>query len=254
VEFAEKGFKRASTNAIVRQAGIGKGMLFYYFGSKEELFDFLCEYTLEFARNKYIGTFNAEVAGVGDFFERYRILVKKKYNAMQEHPELITFFESFYLPENADYFYKYAEGMAEIRDRTDHDIYGNLDESLFRDDLDPKAAIIYIKWILRGYELDLTSRFKSGTLNLEDNRVLQEEFRKFYSFWDDLRRIFYKRSEKTMDPAGSKASAGSTESEKSAESKASAGSTGSEKSAESKAPSVPMKPEKSGSQRNPRSP
>ncbi|MDR2043627.1 MAG: TetR/AcrR family transcriptional regulator [Clostridium sp.] len=49
-EFADKGFKRASTNA----ARIGKGMLFYYFGSKEELFDFLCEYTMEFARNTYL--------------------------------------------------------------------------------------------------------------------------------------------------------------------------------------------------------
>ncbi|MGC4018669.1 MAG: TetR/AcrR family transcriptional regulator [Muricomes sp.] len=49
VEFSVKGYKRASTNVIAEKAQIGKGMLFYYFGSKEELFHFLCEYTIEFA-------------------------------------------------------------------------------------------------------------------------------------------------------------------------------------------------------------
>ncbi|MBC7338085.1 MAG: helix-turn-helix transcriptional regulator, partial [Clostridia bacterium] len=37
-EFAEKGYGGASTNAIVREAGISKGLLFHYFGSKKDLF------------------------------------------------------------------------------------------------------------------------------------------------------------------------------------------------------------------------
>ena len=34
MEFAEHGYEKASTNRIVKEAGIGKGMLFYYFKSK----------------------------------------------------------------------------------------------------------------------------------------------------------------------------------------------------------------------------
>ncbi|MGK7378723.1 TetR/AcrR family transcriptional regulator [Planococcus sp. 1R117A] len=36
-EFAENGYQQASTNRIVKNAGIGKGMLFYYLESKRQL-------------------------------------------------------------------------------------------------------------------------------------------------------------------------------------------------------------------------
>ena len=34
-EFAEHGYDKASTNSIVKEAGIAKGLLFHYFGSKK---------------------------------------------------------------------------------------------------------------------------------------------------------------------------------------------------------------------------
>ena len=37
-EFAQNGFTQASTNAIIKRAGIPKGTLFYFFGSKKELY------------------------------------------------------------------------------------------------------------------------------------------------------------------------------------------------------------------------
>ncbi len=37
-EFTENGCKGASTNAIVQKAGIPKGTLFYFFGSKKAMF------------------------------------------------------------------------------------------------------------------------------------------------------------------------------------------------------------------------
>ncbi len=37
-EFSRKGFRAASMNSLVQQAGISKGSLFQYFGSKEALF------------------------------------------------------------------------------------------------------------------------------------------------------------------------------------------------------------------------
>lgn len=35
-EFAEKGFEQASTNTICKEAGVSKGLLFHYFGSKKK--------------------------------------------------------------------------------------------------------------------------------------------------------------------------------------------------------------------------
>lgn len=42
VEFSQQGYAQASCNRIVRLAGISKGSLFQYFGSKEGLFSFIC--------------------------------------------------------------------------------------------------------------------------------------------------------------------------------------------------------------------
>jgi len=46
-EFADKGYLRASTNAMVDGAGIPKGTLFYYFGSKKKLFLYLVDAAVE---------------------------------------------------------------------------------------------------------------------------------------------------------------------------------------------------------------
>ncbi|EMV4835388.1 helix-turn-helix transcriptional regulator, partial [Listeria monocytogenes] len=37
-EFTEKGYQAASTNKICEKAGVSKGLIFHYFGSKEKLY------------------------------------------------------------------------------------------------------------------------------------------------------------------------------------------------------------------------
>jgi len=59
-EFAEQGYERASTNRIVKKAGIGKGMLFYYFKSKRELFEYLIEYGISFVVDEYLNRIDGE--------------------------------------------------------------------------------------------------------------------------------------------------------------------------------------------------
>ena len=39
-EFAQKGYDSASTNEIVKEAGISKGLLFHYFKIKSSYFSF----------------------------------------------------------------------------------------------------------------------------------------------------------------------------------------------------------------------
>ena len=46
--FALKGYKDASTDVIVKEAGISKGLLFHYFTSKQGLYDFICDYSTKY--------------------------------------------------------------------------------------------------------------------------------------------------------------------------------------------------------------
>ena len=193
-EFAEKGFKRASTNTIVEKAGISKGMLFYYFGSKEELFDFLCDYTLEFGKSQYVQKFAAlsDENKTGDFLERYALLSEIKHAVISEFPIVIKFWESLYLPENEEYFKKHMQTAMELRDGVRKNLYGDIDYSLFREDVEPQNIVKYIIWLMDSFETDVTAKVKSGRLKTQDNDSLSDEWKRFYLFTDELRKIFYK--------------------------------------------------------------
>jgi AcrR family transcriptional regulator len=60
--FAENGFDGTSTKAIAGRAGVASGLLFYYFGSKQELLDTLIEERTLFEELKSIldSTVNAD--------------------------------------------------------------------------------------------------------------------------------------------------------------------------------------------------
>ena len=47
-QFYLEGYKRASTDEIVKDAKISKGLLFHYFLSKKGLYQFLCDYSIRF--------------------------------------------------------------------------------------------------------------------------------------------------------------------------------------------------------------
>jgi len=191
-EFADKGYKQASTNTIAANAQIGKGMLFYYFGSKEELFDFVCEYTIEFARNQYLTRFKLDT---GDFLERYRKLTDIKRQAMDKFPLHTAFFESFYREGNEEFFAKYIAGANALWEKIIGRIYENIDYTLFRDDIDGAAAVNYIKWLFDSYQNDVMERFKRGGANLSNPDARTLEWTRYDDFTRDVRRLLYKEGD-----------------------------------------------------------
>jgi len=188
-EIAQKGFKKASTNTIIKQAGISKGMLFYYFGSKEDLFDFLCEYTIEFAKREYIEKFAKNIK-TRDFIERCRALSEVKNYAMTHYPKIIKFYESSFLPSNSEYFSKYSDSIQEIYHAVRDGLYDNIDYSLFRDGIAPEKTLVYIRWLTERYEKELTDKLiDEGGMQRWD---VDAAFDDYYGFLADLRRAFYK--------------------------------------------------------------
>lgn len=47
--FAINGYKKASTDDMVKMTGVSKGLWFHYFGSKLGLYTFVCSYAVRFA-------------------------------------------------------------------------------------------------------------------------------------------------------------------------------------------------------------
>lgn len=85
-EFSESGYTGASMNHLVKRAGISKGSLFHYFGSKGELFDALVD--LAFGQVKEL------LKGVRDGSrgrppaERLEALLEAGFAFIEQHPRL----------------------------------------------------------------------------------------------------------------------------------------------------------------------
>ncbi|MCL2655605.1 MAG: TetR/AcrR family transcriptional regulator [Coriobacteriia bacterium] len=187
-EFGANGYDRASTNAIVSAAGISKGTLFNYFGSKIELFQTLVATALELVKTTYISQLDHDLR---DFLEKYRQATQVKYHAYHTHPHEFNFFGGVFLYEsNEPAVRKAAKRMEQIRVDAEAYFRQNNDTSLFLAGLDPPQAIRLMQYCLDGYERDMMRDLRGHTLAADKSEALWEDF---YRFLDQLRSVFYRK-------------------------------------------------------------
>lgn len=87
------GYKKTSAQDIAQAAGISKGMVFHYFGSKKGLY----QYLIKVASDEITQAFAADLdSSVSDFFDRILMLTSCKLRCLQKHPSLLSFFTSLY--------------------------------------------------------------------------------------------------------------------------------------------------------------
>ena len=89
-EFAQNGFEKASTNEIVKEAGISKGLLFHYFKDKKNLFLFLYDYCIEAGMKEFYEKVNLDER---DFFIRLNQIISIKFELLDKYPEMFRFIE-----------------------------------------------------------------------------------------------------------------------------------------------------------------
>lgn len=119
----------------MKEAGIGKGMLFYYFNNKKELYSYLKEYCLVNVEEGYLGTIDGKEP---DLFERMKRIVVVKMDFLSEYPEVINFIGTLLLNDQIDANVK--SRIEALNNGGYTKIYGNLDYSFFKEDIDvPKA-------------------------------------------------------------------------------------------------------------------
>ncbi|MCX8059538.1 MAG: TetR/AcrR family transcriptional regulator [Spirochaetes bacterium] len=106
-EFNSKNYDEASTNSIIKKASIGKGMLFYYFKSKENLFKYLIFYSIEkflyLIKEKFENINNFNNLG---FEEKLFLLFKIKIEIYRKNLLITNFIIKYFSnpPEILKYF------------------------------------------------------------------------------------------------------------------------------------------------------
>ena len=166
--FAENGYKKASTDDIVREAGISKGLLFHYFGSKEGLYLYVYEYSTRYVRMEY----DRSIPKNGmDFFELQRHMEKAKREIIRYYPYMTLFIQRAFRENDQELIDKLAENMDGYTALLS-EVYARADVSMFASDVDPSAILKLCLFTSDGI---LNDQFLSGTIN--PDAFLEESLR-----------------------------------------------------------------------------
>ncbi|WP_208559986.1 TetR/AcrR family transcriptional regulator [Marinilactibacillus kalidii] len=190
-EFDEQGYEKASTNKIASEAGIGKGTLFYYFGNKKRLYEYLLDTAFDIAEEHYLSKIDYNIR---DFFDRLDYVGKLKQKSQLEFPYALNFLAKVMLLTDTG---EWQENILEKRNRVEEAwsqvLTKNIDLSKFREDLPPDKVLNLIRWGLEGYRSELEATFKK---NPELYQLSEEELKPYYEDYETyislLKKTYYK--------------------------------------------------------------
>lgn len=145
-EFSRYGFSNTSTNNIVDNAAISKGLLYHYFGSKDRLYSVLKEFAVELAYRDVVDEINWNDS---DIYRRITQYYKIKIKIAREYPYLFKFVESLHYEMGE----RELEGYIATISPT---LYKNLltyniDFTKFDDSLDIRKSVNIIRWTIEKY-------------------------------------------------------------------------------------------------------
>ncbi|WP_078409129.1 TetR/AcrR family transcriptional regulator [Priestia abyssalis] len=175
-EFAQKGFDKASTNEIVKEAGISKGLLFHYFQNKKQLYLFLYEHTIDVLMEKIMEKINWDEK---DIFVRYRQIALLKIEIYKIYPEMLNFVKAIYKDSSSAVKIDIDRRGKEILESSLNKLFSDIDLSKFKKGIDTKKAINIINWTLEGFAYQMQEKVLSLSLeqiDMEETMAEMEEY------------------------------------------------------------------------------
>ncbi|MCK5128274.1 MAG: TetR/AcrR family transcriptional regulator [Clostridiales bacterium] len=187
-EFSLYPYEKASTNNIVKSAGISKGLLFHYFKSKQDLYDKLVGFVI----NKMYDEITEKIDWhESDIFERIKQIAIIKMKISKVYPNMFDFMLKVISRNNV----KKLEDSIKLYEKYGIDFQSvigdvftkNIDYSKFRDQSTIAQSINVIRWTIEKYG-------EEQILALDD--IQDMDFEKAINDMDEyisiLKKTFYK--------------------------------------------------------------
>jgi TetR/AcrR family transcriptional regulator len=169
-EFAQKGYEKASTNAMVEALGIAKGLLFHYFGSKKGLYLYLWEHTARIFNEELLAHMRHSEGKRDDFFSRIRTNTVVKLRTCLEYPTEYRFLMQSVsgLPQEVE------EDLSAVRDKlyalfmqasTETGI-GDLSPGNLRKGVSHDMAVKFITMVLDQLTMDFVREYRGREIEV----------------------------------------------------------------------------------------
>lgn len=178
--FAKNGYEHASTDDIVREAGISKGLLFHYFISKLGLYSFIFDYSVRYLM---LELSTGVASGETDYFELQRQIRNAQLQVMKNYPYMIRFMQTSKKEV-------VSEALIETEDKRDilpqqyEQIMSRADLTRFKTDADLRKLGKVIEYTEKGL---MEEHF--------DNDSFQPEiyYHEFMQYLDMMKGLTYRR-------------------------------------------------------------
>lgn len=178
--FANKGYKDASTDVIVKAAGISKGLLFHYFGSKKGLYSFICDYSAKYMTLELTRTVKGNEK---DFFNIMSQIELGKTRVARNYPYMYSFLRSLKYEKDEEAIEAIGSSI-EYLDTTYENIYSQISNKRFINPEESSKVIKIIQWMYDGF---LKEKQCESDSSVPDE--INEEFSEYLSL---LRSHLYK--------------------------------------------------------------
>lgn len=145
-EFSRYGYSNTSTNNIVENAEISKGLLYHYFGSKDRLYSVLKEFAVELAYKNMVDELNWDIS---DIYSRVKQYYKIRIRTAKEYPYIFRFVDSLVYEMGEKELENYVSNISPSLYK--NLLTYNIDFTKFDDSIDIRKSVNIIKWTIEKY-------------------------------------------------------------------------------------------------------
>jgi len=158
--FAQNGYKGASTDEIVKEAGISKGLLFHYFASKLGVYTFIFDYSTKYMTLELTTSVDKEES---DLFEIYKQIEFAKMHALKNYPYMQEFLNSIVYEDVSEALLAIEEkrnALIEVYES----IYSQMDTEVFGPEVDAGKLRKILDLTMKGL---MEEHFREGSFQPE---------------------------------------------------------------------------------------
>ncbi|AWI04976.1 TetR/AcrR family transcriptional regulator [Clostridium drakei] len=171
-EFAVKGYEEASTNNIVKEAGISKGMIFHYFENKKNLYLYILDYCAElyFQKTKEICEKSHNSA-----FEKFNQLLEERTEWLKGEMYLGIIISNALLCNLPNELQAIAtEKTQSLIERMKKVMLNNIDTSDFNKNVDLNKVFDMFSFIFQALTMRYLKKYSFIQSELKEEQVIKE--------------------------------------------------------------------------------
>ena len=177
--FALRGYRHASTDDIVRDAAISKGLLFHYFESKLGVYNFVYDYSVRYMNLELRSNVDSNEK---DLFEILKQIEHARMNAMRGYPYMQQFLNRSMSEDVSEALLAVEEKRSALA-QTGSTIDRQIDYQLLPPEIDGKKLRKMLDFTIKGL---MTERFLDASFQPE---MLYMEV---CDYLDMMKRIVYR--------------------------------------------------------------